>query len=171
MVVHHCVFRGFTKDAVVYWTPGSKGHAMRNCLFHGMYGSTVWTSGIADDFEYRNNVVDGSKYVWIYQGRASTQADAGGGRANLTAGKSGEQLRYKVADCLFAGNKRLAGTGTGARVEFKDIEPTFLDMTGTKIVDKSIEFERDSTKRNYLHPVAGSGAAAIGAGLFLKPAK
>lgn len=172
VVVDHCLFRGFTKDAVVYWTPGSVGHAMRNCLFHGMYGSTVWTSGIADDFEYRNNVVDGSKYVWIYQGRASTRADAGGGRAKLGADrKSGEPLRYKVVDCLFAGNQKLAGSGTGARVEFKDIDPSFLEMSGTKVLDTSIEFERDSTKRNYLHPVAGSEAAAIGAGLFSEPVK
>jgi hypothetical protein len=29
--------------------------------------------------------------------------------------------------------------------------------------------EQDQTKRNYLHPIAGSEAAKIGAGLFLKP--
>jgi TPP-dependent pyruvate/acetoin dehydrogenase alpha subunit len=29
--------------------------------------------------------------------------------------------------------------------------------------------ERDQAKRGYLHPVAGSEAAKIGAGLFLKP--
>jgi hypothetical protein len=29
--------------------------------------------------------------------------------------------------------------------------------------------ERDSTKSSYLHPVAGSDAAKVGAGLFMKP--
>jgi hypothetical protein len=37
--MHHWVFRG-TEDAAVCWTPGSTGHAMRHCLFHGMYGTT-----------------------------------------------------------------------------------------------------------------------------------
>jgi hypothetical protein len=29
--------------------------------------------------------------------------------------------------------------------------------------------ERDQTQRNWLHPVAGSEAAKVGAGLFMKP--
>ena len=86
IVVRNCVFRGHTKDAVVYWTPGSTGHAMRNCLFDGMYSSTVWTAGIAGDFDYRNNVVTGANYVWIYQSGTSAQADAAGGRAQLPGG-------------------------------------------------------------------------------------
>lgn len=65
---HHCVFRGYINDAVVYWTPGSTGHAMKNCIFQGTYGSTVRTSGIADDFEHRNNVVDNANYVLISSG-------------------------------------------------------------------------------------------------------
>ncbi len=172
VVVHHCIFRGFTKDAVVFWTPGSTGHAMRHCFFHGMYSSTVWTAGIAGDFEYRNNVVDSANYVWIYQGGASAQADAGGGRAQLPSGsqaKPQERIHYKVVDSLFANNKKLTGTGTGARVEFQDIDSSFLELTGTKISDQPVILERDETKRNYLHPVAGSEAAKIGAGLFLKP--
>ena len=172
VVVQHCVFRGFTKDAVVFWTPGSTGHAMRNCFFHGMYSSTVWTAGIAGDFEYRNNVVDSTNYVWIYQSGASAQADAGGGRAQLPSGsqaKPQERTHYKVVDSFFANNKKLTGTGTGARVEFQDIDSSFLELVGTKISDQPVVLEHDETKRNYLHPVAGSEAAKIGAGLFLKP--
>jgi hypothetical protein len=30
------------------------GHAMHNCFVHGAYGSGVWTTEIADDFEFRN---------------------------------------------------------------------------------------------------------------------
>ena len=44
-----------------------------------------------------------------------------------------------------------------------------MDMTGTRVTDQPVAFERDQTKRNYLHPVAGSEAAKVGAGLFLKP--
>jgi hypothetical protein len=67
---------------------------------------------------------------------------------------------------VHAANKKLAGTGTGARVEFADIDPSFLELSDTKIVDEPIVFEKDSTKRHYLHPVAGSDAARIGSGLF-----
>jgi hypothetical protein len=171
VVVHHCVFRGYMKDAVVYWTLGSTGHAMRNCFFHGMYGSTVWTAGIAGDFEYRNNVIDSANYVWIYQSGASAQADASGRGARLpdSQAKPQERTHYKVVDSFFANNKKLAGAGTGARVEFADIDPSFLEMAGTKVSDQPVVLEHDQTKRNYLHPVAGSEAAKIGAGLFMKP--
>jgi hypothetical protein len=171
VVVHHCVFRGFTKDAVVYWTPGSSGHAMRHCLFHGMYSSTVWTAGIAGDFDYRNNVVDSANYVWIYQSGASARADAGGARAQLPSisqTTQQERTHYKVIDSLFVNNKHLTGTGTGARVEFQDIDSSFLEMVGTRVSEQPVMWERDGTKRNYLHPVAGSEAARIGAGLFQK---
>ena len=70
---------------------------------------------------------------------------------------------------MFAANRRLAGSGTGARLEYEDIDPSFLDPVGTKVIDQPVVMEHDQTKRNYLHPVAGSEAANIGAGLFLNP--
>jgi TPP-dependent pyruvate/acetoin dehydrogenase alpha subunit len=76
---------------------------------------------------------------------------------------------HRVINSYFANIKKLTGTGTGARVEFDDIEPHFLEMVETKVSEKPIELEYDSTKRNYLHPVEGSEAAEIGAGLFLSP--
>jgi hypothetical protein len=54
-------------------------------------------------------------------------------------------------------------------LEYEDYESSFLELTGTKITDQSVALERDQTKRNYLHPVAGSKAARVGAGLFMKP--
>lgn len=75
--VHHCIFRGL-KISVVYWTPRSSGHAMTNGLCHDLYGSAVWTSGVANDFDYRNNVVANCNYVWTSQGGSSALADAGG---------------------------------------------------------------------------------------------
>lgn len=169
--VHHCIFRGL-KISVVYWTGGSSGHAMRNCFCDGVYGSGVWTSGIDGDFDYRNNVITNCKYVWTNQSGASAAADAGGrgGRqATAASAKPKELVHYKVVDSYFAGNRRLAGSGTGARLEYTDIDPSFMDMTGTKVTDQPVVVERDQTKRNYLHPVAGSEAAKVGAGLFLKP--
>jgi hypothetical protein len=171
VVVRNCLFRGFMKDAVVYWTPDSTGHAMRNCFFHGMYGSSIWTAGIAGDLDYRNNVVDSARYVWIYQAGAAAQADAAGGRAQLSGSSPQPRTHYKVTDSLFAHNQKLAGTGTGARVEFADIDPSFLEMSGTKISDQAVVVEMEETKRNYLHPVTGSEAAKVGAGLFLKTAE
>jgi hypothetical protein len=134
-----------------------------------MYSSTIWTAGIANDLDYRNNVVDSANYVWIYQAGASAQADAGGGRAQLAADPTQERTHYRVINSLFTHNKKLAGTGTGARVEFADIDPSFLEMSGTKLVEQAVAVEMDETKRNYLHPVAGSEAAKVGAGIFLKP--
>jgi hypothetical protein len=127
--VHHCIFRGM-KISVVYWTGGSGGHAMKNCICDGVYGSGVWTAGIQDDFEYRNNVIMNGNYVWTYQGGASALADAGGRGGRQAAPPQAKQQ---------------------------------------KVTDQSVVLERDQTKRNYLHPVAGSEAAKIGAGLFLKP--
>jgi hypothetical protein len=170
--VHHCIFRG-VKISVVYWTGGSSGHAMRNCFCDGVYGSGVWTAGIKDDFEYRNNVIANCNYAWTYQGGASALADAGGrgGRQGGTPAPAAprELTHYKVVGSYFANNRRLAGSGTGARLEYQDMDPSFLELVGTKVTDQPVVFERDQTKRNYLHPVAGSEAAKIGAGLFLKP--
>ena len=116
MNVHHCVFRGL-KISVVFWTPGSTGHAMTHCLCHDLYGSGVWTSGIASGFEYRNNVVEGCNYVWTAQGGGSALADAGGrgGRqTNAPAAAPPEPVHYRVVNSYFAENRRLTGTGTGA---------------------------------------------------------
>jgi RNA polymerase sigma factor (sigma-70 family) len=169
--VHHCLFRGL-KISAVYRTPGSKGHAMTDCLCHDLYGSGVWTAGIANDFEYRNNVVEGCNYVWTAQGGSSALADAagrGGQQAGAAPTKPPEPVHYRVVDSFFSGNRRLAGSGTGARLEYVDIDPSFLELIGTKVTDQPVVLERDSTQRGYLHLVAGSEAAKVGAGLFTKP--
>jgi hypothetical protein len=168
--VHHCIFRGL-KISVVYWTPGSSGHAMRNCLCHDLYGSAIWTSGITDDLDYRNNLVANCNYVWTSQGGSSALADAGGrgGRQAAPSPPAPHQpVHYKVADSYFSNNRRLTGTGTGARLEYRDIDSSFLELVGTKVTDQPVVLERDQAKRTYLHPVEGSEAAKIGAGLFMK---
>jgi hypothetical protein len=168
--VHHSIFRGFVTDAVVYWGGGSIGHAMRNCIFHGMWGSTVWTSGIGEDFVYRNNVVDSANYVWCYQVAAAASVERrgpGGSISGGTAGRPEDRQRYKAVDSLFAANRRIAGTALGAVPKFEDLDPSFIELVGTKVVAEPVVFDRDQTSRTYLHPVAGSETAKIGAGFFL----
>jgi hypothetical protein len=172
--VGHCVFRGL-KISAVFWTPGSGGHSMHHCVCDGLYGSAVWTAGIANDFDYRNNVVVNSNYVWTAQGGGSALADAGGvrggqGQSAPGSAKTEEPVHYRVVDSVFAANRRLTGSGTGARLEYEDIDSSFLEMVRTRVIEQPLALERDSTKRNYLQPLAGSEAAALGAGLFTKPA-
>lgn len=203
MNIHHSIFRG-NKITAVYWQPGTKGHAMRNCLITGCYGSGIWTASIADDFKFENNVMDDCRYAWTYQNaapappfiynpdgtqskvpvpaRGGAGADAaaeGAGRgANppAAAGRgpiiipSGERVHYKVANSHFGKNQALAGSGTGASLGYVKIDSNFMDMVGTKVTNQPVLIEMDQTKRNYLHPVSGSDAAKIGAGLFTKTA-
>jgi hypothetical protein len=67
--IHHTIFRE-NKITVVYWQGASTGHAMRNCVVTGCYGSGLWTAGIAADFKFENNVFDDCRYVWTYQNTA-----------------------------------------------------------------------------------------------------
>lgn len=163
--VHHCVFRNL-KIAAVFWQGGSTGHAMHHCVCDGLYGSSVWTSGIAEDFVYSNNLVTGSNYVWTNQSAASAAADEGG-RAGGAAAKPPAKLSYRVKDCHFAGNRRLAGSGTGASLEYQDIDPGFMKMQGTLIEEAAIKLPIDATRRDYLHAPEGSAASKLGAGLFI----
>jgi hypothetical protein len=168
--VHHCIFRG-AKISVVYWTPGSTGHAMTHTICHNVYGSGVWTAGIAGDFTYRNNVINNCNYVWTAQGGASALADAtgrGGRQSGAAPPPAAGPINYQVVNSYLANNRRLAGSGTGARLEYADIDPSFLKLSATKVTEQPVVFEHDTTNRHYLHPSAGSDAAAIGAGLFTK---
>jgi hypothetical protein len=163
--VHHSVFRNL-KIAAVFWQGGSTGHAMHHCVCDGLYGSSVWTSGIAEDFVFTNNVVNGGNYVWTNQSAASAAADEGG-RAGAAPAKP-NALNYQIKDCHFSGNRRLAGSGTGARLEYQDIDPGFMKMQGTVIEETALKLPIDATRRDYLHAPEGSAAAKLGAGLFLK---
>jgi hypothetical protein len=172
LVLDHCLFYN-VKQPVVYWTPGSTGHAMRNCLIHGSYACSIWTSGIANDLDYRNNIVSSCNYVWIAQGARSSRAETGQTSqppAGAMPAQSAEPVHYRVRDSFFAGNKKYTGSGAGPALNFRDIDPSFLELIDTKVTEQPILLELDQTKRNYLHPVAVSDAARIGAGLFTKPA-
>jgi hypothetical protein len=73
-----------------------------------------------------------------------------------------------VRGSLFAGNRKFTGSGAGPALNFRDNEPSFLELIDTKRIDEPISLEMDESKKNYLHP-AGGEAARIGAGLFTKP--
>ena len=68
----------------------------------------------------------------------------------------------------FGKNLILAGSGTGATLGYVPIDATFMEMVGTRVTNQPVPIEMDQRKRNYLHPVAGSDAAKVGAGLFMK---
>lgn len=163
--VHHCVFYG-VKLTVVYWSPGSTGHSMTNCFVTGAYGSGIWTTENADDFVFRNNVIANGNYVWTYQSGALAQRDPDAKGGEKAPEK--KAVHYKVTDSLLAGNKKIACSGTGASLGFKDIDDSFLELVNTKVSEKAVEVEMDESKKNYLHPIAGSDAAKIGVGLFTK---
>lgn len=172
LVVHHCVFNGFMKDPVVFWSGGSIGHALRNCIIHGTYGSSIYTAGIDNSLDYRNNIVDSCSCVWVYQNAQSAQRDAQGQAvqsSNPAQAAPDARTRYKVGASIFANNRALVAAGVGARMEFEDINTSFIDLSGAQILDQPIVLERDQTQRTYLHPVAGSEAAKLGAGLFMNP--
>jgi hypothetical protein len=166
IVVDHCIFYHL-KQPIVYWSGGSKGHAMRNTLVYGAYGCGIWTSGIANDFDFRNNIIASSFYTWISQGARSARAEAGQA-AGAPGADSREPVHYKVVDSLFTGNKRFTGSGSGPALNFRDIDPSFLELVGTRKSEDPLELEMDQSKRTYLHPREGTEAAQIGAGLFTK---
>ena len=138
--VHHCIFRGL-KISVVYWTGGSSGHAMRNCFCDGVYGSGVWTAGIGttstiETTSSRTAITSGPTKAGLRPW--PTPAAAEGGRLLLRPPSRRRLIHYKVVDSYFANNRRLTGSGTGARLEYQDIDPSFLELVGTKVTDQSV---------------------------------
>lgn len=107
-------------------------------------------------------------YVWTYQAGASAAADARGRGPGASPKTSQEHHHYKVINSFFGNNRKLAGSGTGARLEYQDIESSFLELVGTKVLEQPVTMEHEQTSRYYLQPIAGSEAAKVGAGLFMK---
>jgi hypothetical protein len=159
IVVDHCIFYKL-KQAIVYWSGGSTGHVMRNTLIYGGYGCGVWTSAIANDFVFEKNVIANCDYAWI------SQLGRDRGQQVLKDVKIKSDILYQVNNSLFAGNKKITGTGGGPQLNFKDIDPILLKFNNTKVVDQPVELDYDQTSKNFLHPVVGSQASKIGAGLF-----
>jgi hypothetical protein len=48
------------------------------------------------------------------------------------------------------------------------IKTSFLELVDTTRIDQPVELEMNESKKNYLHPIPGSDAGKVGAGLFRK---
>jgi len=139
------VFYG-CKITVVYWTGEARGCALRHTLAVGNYVTGAWICGIGADFDFSNNIMSANRSAVLFQGSVR---------------------KYDLADSLFAGNQSLYGSGGGPPVNFKPLASTVLELPpSSKVLDRPVEIERDQSMRNYLHPVEGSDADRIGAGLF-----
>ena len=105
----------------------------------------------------------------------AAEADRGGAAGGRAPGaRTGplppsELIHYKVVNCHFGKNLNLAGSGTGATLGYVPIDSAFMDLVGSKVTNQPVPIEMNQRSRHYLHPVAGSEAATIGAGLFAKP--
>jgi hypothetical protein len=161
IVIDHCIFYHL-KQAIVYWSRKSTGHAMRNTLIYGGYGCGVWTSAIANDFVFENNIIANSNYAWI------SQLDRDENQQEIKDGKKAEPILYNVNNSLFASNKKMTGTGGGPQLNFKDIDPILLKFNNTKITEQEIELDFDDHSKYFLHPKAGTLGAEKGVGLFKK---
>lgn len=162
IVVDHCIFYHL-KQAIVYWSRKSTGHVMRNTLIYGGYGCGVWTSAIANDFIFENNIIANSNYAWISQ----LDRDKGQQEIKDTTTKT-DPILYQVNNSLFAGNKKVTGTGGGPQLNFKDIDPILLKFNNTKITEQSVELNLDDHSKYFMHPKTGTLGADKGVGLFTK---
>lgn len=172
MNIHHCIFYR-TKLAMVYWQVGSKGHALRNCLVYGCYQGGPWTAMIGNDFDFRNNVIAHCKNAWIQHEMGAIDRDAiagvpGANGMPFAGGPAPTDGKYRIVDSLFAQNGRLAVSGTGSNLGFKDIAADFLTFVNTRVTEDPVRLVMDEWDRRYLHPVPGTEAAATGAGLFMR---
>ena len=194
LVVDHCVFHG-VKQSVVYWTPGSTGHALRHCVIYGckervdvghrdrlrlpeqrrleLWLRVDWSGGAVGPGRARADC--GRRPTGrTWSGRSSAGGPPGGGPPGGGPGRPPEgpvapESRYKVKNSLFAANKKLTGSGAGPALNFRDSDGRLLTPVDTTTTDQPVPLELDQEKRNYLHPVAGSETAQVGAGLFTKP--
>jgi hypothetical protein len=145
VVIDRCVFHG-CKITVVFWTANARGCAMRNTLTVGNYVTGAWVVGTGEDFEFRNNVMSGNMSAVLFQGAIK---------------------RYNLASSLFAGNTHLYGAGNGPAVNFKPVEASALALPGSsRVTERPVQIQMDQARRDYLHVIAGTEGADIGAGLL-----
>ena len=91
--------------------------------------------------------------------QSAADPDAAAGQRGASPAPQRERVRYKAVDSLFANNRALAATGTGASLGFKDIDPSFIELVNTQVSRDPLVLEMDESKRGYLHPLPGSDAA------------
>jgi hypothetical protein len=81
--------------------------------------------------------------------------------------EAGGRFTTAATDSLFAANTDVFGAGGGPAVNYRQLPRTSLPLPqSVEVIDAPIRIERDQTKRDYLHIVAGTRGAELGAGLF-----
>jgi hypothetical protein len=104
--------------------------------------------GLFGLYEFRKNVFSGNKSAVLFQGPIGP---------------------YKLSESLFAANEHLYGSGMGPAVNFKPLADSVLELpSSSKVINQPVAIEMDQSKRGYLHVVAGTAAAEVGAGLFTR---
>jgi hypothetical protein len=149
-VVDHCIFHNCHASAV-FWDGlegiGGKGCAMRYCIVDGGLISGVWTCQTAEDFKFHHNIITRTEYFWMR--------------------KSGDQQKYRLHDCIVAGNKNYSGYGNaGGPTGQTGPEVTFEEKAVIK--EGKVILEKDKKVRDYLHPLPDTFGSDLGAGLFKK---
>ena len=87
--VDHCIFNN-CKNTFVYYllskeiTEKRINSKMTYCIVDGAYESAIWTVSPDEGFEFHNNIVIGSKNVWMHS--------------------NADNVSYKVSDCIFHDN-------------------------------------------------------------------
>jgi len=120
---------------------------MRYCIVDGAKISAVWTCGTDEDFEFHHNVVTRSEYFWLR--------------------KRGTPKTYRIRDCVVTWNKHYSGYGieTGATGQ---TGPEICYAEERVVKEGKVALDRKRESRDYLHVVAGTLGAELGAGLFKK---
>jgi hypothetical protein len=149
-IVDHCIFYNCHASAV-FWDGldgvAGKRCAMRHCIVYGCHIAGPWTCQTAEDFEFHHNIVAGCEYFWMR--------------------KPGDRQKYRVRDCIVTDNKYYSGQGgAGGPWHQTGSEVTFDERNVVK--KGEIQLEKNKKIRNYLHPVPGTLAGKLAAGLFTK---
>ena len=156
VVVDHCIF--YKSDIpAIFWDAEdgiSKGNAMRYCIVDGADIAAIWTCQTDMDFDFHNNIITRSQYVWM---RAPNN-----------------RKKYIIRDCIITENKYKSGYGTAAVINGQTgPEVTFEEKNvikqGNVQLEKAI-VTADALSvvrsRGYLHVVPGTLGSDLGAGLF-----
>jgi len=150
-IVDHCIFKN-CHSSVVSWDGlekiGGKNCAMRYCIVDSAYISGIWTCQTEEDFEFYNNIITGSEYLWMRV-------------------KCEKPKKYHLHDCIVTDNKYYSGYGaaggvtgnTGPEVSYKE---------ENIIKAGNVDLVRDRNSKDYLHVAVGTFGSDLGAGLFKK---
>jgi hypothetical protein len=149
--IDRCVFY-YANNAVVFWMDSGDnlktGNALTHSIIVGAGQSAVWTAAPDKDFTFRHNIVTRCKHVWVRnESNPST---------------------YALEDCILVDNQyrtAVAHEGSGVRPEAFELAEHNVTKTG-EIALRFVDNVDQPLPRDYLHPLPGSPAHDLNAGLF-----